>query len=254
MSNVLKKITKKYKWLRFLNYKTTKLAVLSVALFGLCLSSGASFAKYRDENYSGGNAGAAKFEYGKVSFTPKSIQEPKKYNNTKDGTHVFDCEFMLEIPVVEVSIKYTIKLRLVAADVFDFDATNTGISKTSFVCENADDSFHYFYEDESATSSDELIKTTTNTLANASGETVSYKTGDWYKGIKTSSDASYSFSSSSEIENDVITFDSGIVEAGDSLTNYYKVFVFVNAVKSKSEWNIEDSQILYSYDVEQVVL
>ena len=61
MSNIVKKITKKYKWLRFLNYKTTKLAVLSAALFGLCLSSGASFAKYRDENYGGGNAGAAKF-------------------------------------------------------------------------------------------------------------------------------------------------------------------------------------------------
>ena len=48
MSNIIKKITKKYKWLRFLNYKTTKLAVLSAALFGLCLSSGASFDKYRE--------------------------------------------------------------------------------------------------------------------------------------------------------------------------------------------------------------
>ena len=77
MSNVLKKITKKYKWLRFLNYKTTKLAVLSAALFGLCLSSGASFAKYRDENYGGGNAGAAKFGGEIVSFDYKTYSIEK---------------------------------------------------------------------------------------------------------------------------------------------------------------------------------
>ena len=73
MSNVLKKITKKYKWLRFLNYKTTKLAVLSAALFGLCLSSGASFAKYRDENYGGGNAGIATIKDVKVNYIPQTI-------------------------------------------------------------------------------------------------------------------------------------------------------------------------------------
>ena len=253
MSNVLKKITKKYKWLRFLNYKTTKLAVLSAALFGLCLSSGASFAKYRDENYGGGNAGAAKFEYGLVTFNPVSIQEPQNYNNTKGGTHVFGCEFQLEVPKVEVAFNYTIKLRLVARDVEKFDASNTGLTNTKFVDNSNNDSFHYFYEDTSAQDVKEKIKTSTNSLSIATGETVTYKTGHWYKGEKTNLNVGYSFKSSSEIEGDVITFDTGTVEAGTEFVKYFKILIFVNAIKSSSEWNIEDSQILYSYHVEQVV-
>ena len=48
--SILKKITNKYGFLRFLNRKTTKLFLLSATLVGLCLSSGYSFAKYREEN------------------------------------------------------------------------------------------------------------------------------------------------------------------------------------------------------------
>ena len=253
MSNILKKITKKYKWLRFLNYKTTKLAVLSVALFGLCLSSGHSFAKYRDENYGGGNAGAAKFDYGLITFNPVSIQEPQNFNNTKGGVHVFGCEFQLEIPKVEVSINYTIKLRLVARDVEKFDASSSGLKNSSFIDSSNKDSFHYFYEDTSAQEAKEKIKTTTNILSTATGETVTYKSGEWYKGVKAASDAKYSFESSNVIDGDVITFDTGTVKAGEELVKYYKILIFVNAIKSSSEWSIEDSQILYNYHVEQVV-
>ena len=75
--SILKRITKKYKSLRFLNKKATKLSILGVALIGLCLSSSYSFAKYRDENYGGGNAGAAKFDFGKITYTPTTIRQPK---------------------------------------------------------------------------------------------------------------------------------------------------------------------------------
>ena len=73
---ILKRITKKYKSLRFLNKKATKLSVLGFALVALCISSNYSFAKYRDENYGGGNAGTAKFGEANLTFNPVVIQTP----------------------------------------------------------------------------------------------------------------------------------------------------------------------------------
>ena len=114
MSNVLKKITKKYKWLRFLNYKTTKLAVLSAALFGLCLSSGASFAKYRDENYGGGNAGVAKFgAEPDIKYTLDAIKFPDNVDESDLGTYAYIAEFGIGFPEIEIKANYTLSINLV---------------------------------------------------------------------------------------------------------------------------------------------
>ena len=252
MSNVLKKITKKYKWLRFLNYKTTKLAVLSAALFGLCLSSGASFAKYRDENYGGENAGAAKFEYGKITPDFKSIQEPKSSNGLKQGVHAFSREFCLEIPKVEVSIAYTLKLRLVAQNIDDFYATDSGLDHTSFVSDNSSGNFYYFGP-KSATNDE--IEQKNGTLGTAIGENVTFAVDNWFKGEKTSENGTYSWKPSNVVgDKDIIEFDSGIVNAGESLTVYYNVVVFITSHTVNRQFELENSKILYDYNVEQVVL
>lgn len=258
MSKILKKITKKYKWLRFLNYKTTKLAVLSAALFGLCLSSGASFAKYRDENYGGGDAGVVKFEYGTITPYSSPIQEPQKFANTKGGIHVFPCEFKLEIPTVETSISYSVKLRLVNInEEVDFEINDSGLEYTSFVPENDNNGagFHFFYEDKSARTDADKIKTDTKLLGVATNENVTYKAGHWYKGTKDDENKAYSFEPKNTVlENDAILFDEGIVEAGESLTKYFKVFIFIDAQRDSSKWDIESSKVLYNYKVDQVVL
>ena len=251
MSNILKKITKKYKWLRFLNYKTTKLAVLSAALFGLCLSSGHSFAKYRDENYGNGNAGAAKFEYGRIIPVSKSIQEPKSSNGLKQGEHAFSCEFILEIPTVEVSISYTLKLRLVAQNVDDFYTSNSGLENTSFVSNNSTGDFYYFGP---KSDTNEEIEQKNGTLGTAIGENVSFTAGNWYKGEKTSEDGTYSWTPSNVVEEkNVIEFDNGVVKAGESLIVYYKVAVFITSHTVDRNFELENSNILYDYNVEQVV-
>ena len=135
MSNILKKITKKYKWLRFFNYKTTKLAVLSVALFGLCLSSGASFAKYRDENYGGGNAGAAKF--GNVIIGDRDNYQQLPTSFESGNIHVFKIGFSISISNFEVKSFLTFDLRLSPKENIDFEYDYINLD-SSFCLKNID--------------------------------------------------------------------------------------------------------------------
>lgn len=258
MSNILKKITKKYKWLRFLNYKTTKLAVLSAALFGLCLSSGASFAKYRDENYGGGNAGVVKFEYGYVTYNPAPIQQPTDEKNIKEGMHAFICEFYLEIPTVEVSISYSLKLRLVESNINDFDIDDDGLSGSSFFSESDNNAFYTFGKN-----GDTIITNEQKTVSQITGQTLDYSKEHFYYAFGTENNDStitYTWDKSNEFAKDkngnitkAIAFDSGRVDAGSSLTKYYKILIFVNAEKKSGLWSAESSKILYSYEVIQEV-
>lgn len=262
MSKILKKITKKYKWLRFLNYKTTKLAVLSAALFGLCLSSGASFAKYRDENYGGGNAGAAQFNFGKITFTNKSIKQPTLKDNIKAGVHAFVCEFQLEIPETEVSFTYDVKLRLTATDVNDFDAEDVKLDHTKFVSDidGNDVLFYVFAEDNNG-----VVKTNQKTIAevtetNNTDKPMSYSKGYWYYAVgeETNGSIKYTWDKSNEFDKDdednltdIISFDSGSVKAGESLIKYFKIVIFVDAEikgvgNNQLSWDAENSKILYS--------
>lgn len=258
MSKILKKITKKYKWLRFLNYKTTKLAVLSAVLFGLCLSSGHSFAKYRDENYGNGNAGAAKFEYGFITYNPTPIQQPTDENNIKEGLHAFICDFYLEIPTVEVSISYSLNLRLVQSDISDFDIDDDGLTGSSFFSGTDDNAFYTFGKD-----GDTIITNEQKTVSQITGQTLDYSKEHFYYAFGTEnkdSTITYTWDKSNEFAVDkdgnktkAIAFDSGRVDAGSSLTKYYKILIFVNAEKKSGLWSAESSKILYSYEVLQEV-
>ena len=140
MSNIIKKITKKYKWLRFLNYKTTKLAVLSAALFGLCLSSGASFAKYRDENYGNGNAGIATMgdvvvTYHEEGIDP-TIQLPKLGSlGSESGWHAFLATIKVQFFNVEVKYNFTMNFKISNQSNTKYsDASN--VQHTSFALPN----------------------------------------------------------------------------------------------------------------------
>ena len=134
MSNILKKITKKYKWLRFLNYKTTKLAVLSAALFGLCLSSGASFAKYRDENYGNGNAGIARIGDIEINDIDSVIKSPTSFTNLSTQIHSFIFGFSITYENFEVAASCGVNLRISPYENTDFDyvASNFNNLYTSF--------------------------------------------------------------------------------------------------------------------------
>lgn len=265
MSKILKKITKKYKWLRFLNYKTTKLAVLSTALFGLCLSSGASFAKYRDENYGNGNAGTAKFEYGRiVPLNEGTIKQPTDQNQIFEGVHAFVHEFQLIIPYSEIKLTYSLKLRLVSPVVTNFDAGESELTHTSFISNKTSGEFYVF----SRNDKDEVI-TVEKSLKDIMDVTeLEYKAGYWFCSVETetSNGTEYELKTSNVFDyddvnkktTDIITVDSGTILAGSSVSKKFKIVVFVEAdedINNDNEivWSAENSKTLYKLHLEQVV-
>lgn len=237
MSNILKKITKKYKWLRFLNYKTTKLAVLSAALFGLCLSSGASFAKYRDENYGNGNAGAAKFGGEIVSFDYKTYSI-ENISAQYYGTYAFVAEFSIDFSDYETSFYYNISLKITASD-SDIWSSNNPVSGTSFSYKTGnlytlDTDFNPTNKVSSLLTENMAIN---KNYAYASNENVwnSSLSSDWL---------------SYDGENDVVTL-TGSMEASDSNKIIeYKILYFVDiAVEDAND--IPESYILYNLNIIQ---
>lgn len=251
MSNVLKKITKKYKWLRFLNYKTTKLAVLSAALFGLCLSSGHSFAKYRDENYGNGNAGAAKFDYGIVTYDPVTLKQPDENTDIEGGIHCFIASFKLTINESEVKTSYSLKLRIVnpSFDIADFNTGESGVTQTSFLPKKNEDSFYVFSEDGTTQES--------KSISNITGQTLTYDPNSWYYAVETKdgNENKYVWESKSSIVNDIIEIDTGIINPGNSIEKNFKLLFFVNAISeqdgSVKTWEAENSKIIYNLVVNQ---
>ena len=242
--------------------KSFKLSLVFLSLLGMLASGGHSFAKYRDENYGGGNAGAAKFDFGKITFTNKSIKQPTIKDNIKAGVHAFVCEFQLEIPETEVSFTYDVKLRLTAMDINDFDAEDVKLDHTKFVSDidGNDVLFYVFDEDNNG-----VVKTNQKTIAevtetNNTDKPMSYSKDYWYYAVGEESNGSikYTWDKSNVFDKDkdnnltdIISFDSGSVKAGESLIKYFKIVIFVDAeIKSignnQLSWDAENSKILYS--------
>lgn len=139
MSNVLKKITKKYKWLRFLNRKVTKLSVLGASLVGLCVSSGASFAKYKDENYGGGNSGLAKLGGGTIYYNYEMNQTPAYLDvNTQLGFYAFIASFRIEFDESELARTFDLELRLSKTPSTDYENYDKSL-RSSFVYTGSSD-------------------------------------------------------------------------------------------------------------------
>ena len=229
MSNVLKKITKKYKWLRFLNYKTTKLTVLSAALFGLCLSSGASFAKYRDENYGGENAGVAKIGQFLIEEEGNYIQTPSSFTGLSTNIHAFVITFSIEFHNFEISINYDLDFRLSSYDneIFAYSDENIFPKKTSFYMKDGS----YLGDNPS-----KELKTFTNgaqsnfNFTQTIGKTL--ELNKYY--IATSNDGSlyewegysYNVSETSPLLKGIINIESGEVSASEEKIKYYKKVFF----------------------------
>ena len=275
MSNVLKKITKKYKWLRFLNYKTTKLAVLSAALFGLCLSSGASFAKYRDENYGGGSAGIALFTGGRVSYRFQSIQTPPKMAAaTHEGFYVFKASFWVEMYDSEVESVYSLKLRVTHDDETEYKEDNTNIlaSYTAFTLEGINGSLSSglltFGEVDGTTQkidanisnfvpANENVKSFENNMicygSTSSNNIPSFDTNNnqW---LNIPADSSYSWQkrnlSATENAKDIELVTKKEIEYK---VDFYQIlfYVYMNDDNPTSTFIVEDSRILFWLNVEQ---
>ena len=251
MSNIVKKITKKYKWLRFLNYKTTKLAVLSAALFGLCLSSGASFAKYRDENYGGGNAGAAKFGGGIVSFSNKTYSLANILPENNDyGVYAFVAEFSIDFSEIEVSANYKMNLKFGENEFSTY--TNPGtIRYTDFVFQETDygDTQSNVYTlSQQTDGSFSLVKNNNAVKTEIFGNTsTSLNPGNTYFAKKENGNFNWNYLNT--YSNGELTFEGSVVSGN---VETFKLVYFINIILEGNSTFAEDSYILYDLNIWQV--
>ena len=279
MSNVLKKITKKYKWLRFLNYKTTKLAVLSAALFGLCLSSGHSFAKYRDENYGNGNAGLPTMGDIVVTYTDGTIittnQLPTTGTTAETGWHAFIATIKVQFFNVEIKQKFKMTFKLGKNENSSYTNDNFP-NDTSFALPNNVDNNDVIgistYSKRSADSEVERIS-----ISEAKG--ISYTTWDkfnvdniaknkGYYGVDSSTNASIksselnfntwnevSFSTDNTNKTSFTTEYQEVSPANETTIYFYKILYFVNfgLNNTTKEFIAEESKIFYQIEGEQVI-
>lgn len=285
MSKIIKKITKKYKWLRFLNRKVTKLSVLGASLVGLCISSGASFAKYRDENYGNGNAGIATMGDVVVSYietgTDNTIQLPSIGKSTDGGWHAFIATIKVQFFNVEVKQNFNITFKI-------SNSSNSKYSDTSNVNDTS------FYLPASLTSDDAknittYVKTSSDSEATETAvtEAVSdnnnreYKNG-WekynyagdistltgYYGVEETTNSGalssdYEFKSekwtaykdATVLNNLALSFttkNETVLPTNETTIFFYKLLFFVNFEVTGNKIDAEESKIFYEINGWQV--
>ena len=93
--------------------KSFKLSLVFLSLLGMLASGGHSFAKYRDENYGGGNAGAAKFGSWSITSSTVNVKFP---DGAPTGYYAFIASFTVSFTEGEVAREYTLKVKGVDDD------------------------------------------------------------------------------------------------------------------------------------------
>ena len=93
--------------------KSFKLSLVFLSLLGMLASGGHSFAKYRDENYGGGNAGAAKFGSWSITSSTVNVKFP---DGAPTGYYAFIDSFTVSFTEGEVAREYTLKVKGVDDD------------------------------------------------------------------------------------------------------------------------------------------
>ena len=96
---------------RVVKKKYIKLCLLASSLVGLMVSSGFSYAKYRNENYGNGNAGAARFNINVTNDT-KFIYLPDNLSGYESNHYAFLASICVDLSECEVNTSCNIYLKL----------------------------------------------------------------------------------------------------------------------------------------------
>ena len=230
----LKKVKKKY----------IKLCLLATSLIGLMVSSGFSFAKYRDENYGGGNAGAAKFG-AKISNTTKFVHLPTMGGtNAPYGYYAFIAEFNVDFTECEVNVKYNLGLKLCGRYSTNYDNPENKVEDTTFSLGQNISNIYTAVGDvneEAEIVEDNVVSLLTEGTYN----TAFNKNTSYYA---TSTDGKdYSWTSKTISNSQEINFNNISANTGD--IHYYKLIYFIFISGSNPEISI----ILSNLELEQVV-
>ena len=115
---------------RFCAKKKFKLLLTGLAFFGLLISGSHSFAKYIDNNYGSGNAGAAKFGNWSVEYRTTPINIPDEVSS--NGVYAFVADFKVAFSEGEVKRAYTLKVKDVDSNVDANDFNSASVRSGSY--------------------------------------------------------------------------------------------------------------------------
>lgn len=219
--------------------KSFKLSLVFLSLVGMLASGGHSFAKYRDENYGSGNAGAAKFDVGVVSNLSHSFSLANIGSNY--GVYALVANFNIDFSNCEVSLEYNISLKLSSSKTAKFDeATVDGYGFTH----NSNTLFT-------------LIESDTVTSTKVDSSVASNLTGNKFNSIQ--KNVAYASNedgwTNTSVSNDWLTYSSSVISISDKVSaaedrKEYSVMFFAEIDGAAD--TIPPSYILYDLQVWQV--
>ena len=238
--------------------KSFKLSLVFLSLLGMLASGGHSFAKYRDEKYGGGNAGAAKF--GSWSITSSTVNV-KFSDNAPKGYYAFIASFTVSFTEGEVAREYTLKVKGVDDSTTASEANFNAYDKTPSNIHYCLDSTKGFNATSKiyAIHNSAVIETgKTNVVGTLLGDTTKFTTfeTDQVYLYSKENDSTGSWSKHSKNEtydsttNSIKLTENHKINALEADTHEYKLLFLINTTGiSKDDFGYK---FIYSLDVRQV--
>ena len=236
--------------------KSFKLSLVFVSLVGMLASGGHSFAKYRDENYGGGNAGAARFMIDFDSM-PELVSVAALGESDVGKVVAFLAYFTVTMEDCEVSVEYDLSLRLAATPIDD--NKDTGIDESWNPSWNEVSKGNHKLENTSfvaTTTPISLIKENQSYRKGTFNELTEnnlYSSGKAYYGIgtKQGDNIKYDYQSTNLSSNQTLDIGKKI-SAKPGEIHYYSAVFFITITSGGVKVELEDSVMLYNMHVEQV--
>ena len=238
--------------------KSFKLSLVFLSLLGMLASGGHSFAKYRDENYGGGNAGAAKFGSWSITSSTVNVKFP---DGAPKGYYAFIASFTVSFTEGEVAREYTLKVKGVddatpaSAENFNaYDKTPDNV----YYCLDSTKGFNATSKIYAIHNSAVIETGKTNVVGTLLGDTTKFPTFETDKVYlytkENDSTGSWSMYSKNETydstTNSIKLTENHKINALDADTYEYKLLFLINTTGiSKDDFGYK---FIYSLDVRQV--
>ena len=239
---------------RFCAKKKFKLMLTGLAFFGLMISSGHSFAKYIDNNYGSGNAGAAKFGSWSVEYKTTPINIPD--DASSNGVYAFVADFKVTFSEGEVKRAYTLKVKDVDSNVDAANFNSASVRSGSYYY--LSDAVNVYTAVKGADNNYVVVKSGVASSL-TSGKYTSFDTNTIYlaysEGFSSDDTIDYgwdAYSSDEYVDSEtssVYITNRHIVNPNESDYHYYRLIYFMDVDVS----NINDFKFIYSLSVEQVI-
>lgn len=243
---------------RFFKKKVVKLSLVGVSLVGLLVSSGHSFAKYIDQNYGNGNAGAAKFGSWSITSSTVNVKFP---DGAPEGYYAFIASFTVSFTEGEVAREYTLKVKGVDDSTTASEANFNAYDKTPsniYYCLDSTKGFSATSKIYAIHNSVVIGTGSENVVGTILGDSIKFTTFEtdqvYLYSKENDSTGSWAMHSKNETydstTNSIKLTDNHKINALEADTHEYKLLFLINTIGVEKE--DFGYKFIYSLDVRQV--